>query len=153
MSKISVLVVEDEFLIRMDLVDFLSGEGFEVFEAAHADEAIAIREANEQIQVMFTDVDMPGGMDGLKLSAAVRDRWPPDRLVVTSGHCLVALKDLPEGCRLGDNSLAFNGGFRVWDREWASSVPECPAIDPQRSLRVNWPNESPAASLREQGSA
>ncbi|QPC88835.1 response regulator (plasmid) [Mesorhizobium sp. NBSH29] len=96
-SKINILVVEDEFLIRMDLVDYLSVEGFEVFEAAHADEAIAILEANDQIQVMFTDVDMPGSMDGLKLSAAVRDRWPPVRIVVTSGHRAVALTDLPEG--------------------------------------------------------
>lgn len=92
-SKINILVVEDEFLIRMDLVDYLSGEGFEVFEAAHTDEAIAILEANDQIQVMFTDVDMPGSMDGLKLSAAVRDRWPPVRIVVTSGP--------PRGCADG----------------------------------------------------
>ncbi len=97
MAKISVLVVEDEFLIRMDLVDHLSGEGFEVFEASNADEAIAILEANDRIQVLFTDVDMPGSMDGLKLSAAVRDRWPPVRIVVTSGHRAVVPTDLPEG--------------------------------------------------------
>ncbi len=96
-SPIKVLVVEDEFLIRMDLVDYLSDEGFEVFEAADADEAIAILEANEQIQVMFTDVDMPGSLDGLKLSAAVRDCWPPMKIIVTSGHRAVALTDLPEG--------------------------------------------------------
>ncbi len=96
-SKITILVVEDEFLIRMDLVEYLSGEGFEVFEAADADEAISILEANDQIQIMFTDVDMPGSMDGLKLSAAVRGRWPPVRIVVTSGHRIVALTDLPEG--------------------------------------------------------
>jgi len=96
-SKIGILVVEDEFLIRMDLVEYLSEEGFEVFEAAHADEAIAILEANDQIRVMFTDVDMTGTMDGLKLSAAVRDRWPPVKIVVTSGHRAVTLKELPEG--------------------------------------------------------
>lgn len=96
-SKISVLVVEDELLIRMSLVEYLSDEGFEVFEAANADEAISILGANGQIQVMFTDIDMPGSMDGLKLSIAVRDRWPPVRIVVTSGHHAVALTDLPEG--------------------------------------------------------
>ncbi len=96
-SKIKVLVVEDEFLIRMDLVDFLSNEAFEVYEAADADAAIAVLEANDTIQVMFTDVDMPGSMDGLKLSAAVRDRWPPIRIVVTSGQRSVELKDLPAG--------------------------------------------------------
>lgn len=96
-SKISILVVEDELLIRLSLVEYLSEEGFEVFEAANADEAISILEANDKIQVMFTDIDMPGSMDGLKLSAAVRDRWPPVRIVVTSGHRAVALTDLPEG--------------------------------------------------------
>lgn len=97
MSKITVLVVEDEAIIRMDLVDFLTEEGFEVFEASNADEAIALLETNDKIQVIFTDVDMPGSMDGLKLSAAVRNRWPPVKIVVASGHRAVALTDLPEG--------------------------------------------------------
>ncbi|MCG6115129.1 MAG: response regulator [Mesorhizobium sp.] len=96
-TKIRVLVVEDEVLIRIDLVDFLSEEGFDVVEAANADEAVAILESDDNIQVMFTDVDMPGSMDGLKLSAAVRDRWPPVRIVVTSGHRAVELSELPEG--------------------------------------------------------
>lgn len=96
-AKISVLVVEDEPIIRMDIVDFLSGEGFEVFEAAHADAAIAMLESHTQIQVLFTDIDMPGSMDGLKLSAAVRDRWPPIKIVVTSGQRMVEVTDLPDG--------------------------------------------------------
>lgn len=96
-SSICVLVVEDEPLIRMDIVDSLLAEGFEVFEAAHADEAIALLEANAHIQVMFTDIDMPGSMDGIRLSAAVRGRWPPVRIVVTSGHRVVAVTELPEG--------------------------------------------------------
>lgn len=58
-------------------MDFLLREGFEVLEAANADEAIDLLEAKAQIQIMFTDIDMPGSMDGIKLSAAVRDRWPP----------------------------------------------------------------------------
>ncbi|WP_258589656.1 response regulator [Mesorhizobium sp. AR02] len=95
--SICVLVVEDEPLIRMDIVDFLIGEGFEVLEAANADEAIDLLEANAQIQIMFTDIDMPGSMDGIKLSAAVRDRWPPIRIVATSGHRAVSVTDLPKG--------------------------------------------------------
>ncbi|WP_342778220.1 response regulator [Mesorhizobium norvegicum] len=86
--SICVLVVEDEPLIRMDIVDFLLGEGFEVLEAANADEAIDLLEANAQIQIMFTDIDMPGSMDGIKLAAAVRDRWPPVRIVATSGQAV-----------------------------------------------------------------
>ncbi|WP_320197477.1 response regulator [Agrobacterium sp. rho-13.3] len=85
-NGITVLVVEDEILIRMDITTFLEDEGFTVHEAADADEAIAILNRNPDIKVMFTDVDMPGTMDGLKLAAAVRDRWPPVQIIVTSGH-------------------------------------------------------------------
>mgnify|MGYP001026650035 FL=1 len=88
LPRITVLVVEDELLIRMSLVLYLADEGFEVFEAGNADEGIAILEAQPGIRILFTDIDMPGSMDGLKLAAAVRDRWPPIRMVVTSGHKL-----------------------------------------------------------------
>jgi two-component system, response regulator PdtaR len=84
-KKIAVLVVEDEPFIRMDVVDQLEEVGFKVFQAANADLAIKILETNPSIRVLFTDIDMPGSMDGLKLAAAVRDRWPPIRIVVTSG--------------------------------------------------------------------
>jgi CheY-like chemotaxis protein len=85
-NGITVLVVEDEILIRMDITTFLEDEGFTVYEAADADESIAILHAHSDIQVMFTDIDMPGTMGGLKLAAAVRDRWPPVQIIVTSGH-------------------------------------------------------------------
>ena len=98
MAKIKVLVVEDEYLIRMDLVDSLLDEGFEVLAADNADDAIAILESDDQIQVMFTDIDMPGSMNGLILSSAVRDRWPPIKIVVTSGQRVrPSATDLPEG--------------------------------------------------------
>ena len=98
MSKIKVLVVEDEFLIRMDLVDYLVDEGFEVLAADQADDAIAILESDDQIQVMFTDIDMPGSMNGLILSSTVRNRWPPIKIVVTSGQLVKPFPaDLPEG--------------------------------------------------------
>jgi len=94
-SGITVLVVEDEFLIRMDITTFLEDEGFTVHEAADADEAIAILHRNPDIKVMFTDIDMPGTMDGLKLAAAVRDRWPPVQIIVTSGHWQLSDDKLP----------------------------------------------------------
>lgn len=93
--KVRVLVVEDEPLVRMGMVDVLEEDGFEVFEAATADEAIATLVNHLEISVMFTDIDMPGGMDGLKLAAAVRDRWPPIRIVVTSGYRIVRENELP----------------------------------------------------------
>ena len=96
-DRITVLVVEDEPLVRLDVVDQLEAEGFEVFEAAHADQAIAILDANPTIRLLFTDIDMPGSMDGLKLAAAVRDRWPPVKIIVTSGHRIIEVTDLPDG--------------------------------------------------------
>src|SRR6266851_3604133 len=94
-----VLIVEDEFLLRMDAVDMIEAAGFEVVEAANADEAIGILEARRDITVVFTDIQMPGSMDGLKLARAVRGRWPPIKIIATSGHVHVSETDLPEGGR------------------------------------------------------
>jgi CheY-like chemotaxis protein len=92
-----VLVVEDDFLLRMDAVDIVRDAGFEAVEAANADDAIAIIEANPNIHVVFTDVQMPGTMDGLKLARFIKDRWPPIKIVATSGRLRVSENDLPEG--------------------------------------------------------
>src|SRR6195952_1168973 len=94
-----VLVVEDEFLLRMDAVDIIAAAGFEVLEAANADEAIEILESRFDITVVFTDIQMPGSMDGLKLAAAIRGRWPPIKIIATSGRVDVRQDDLPEGGR------------------------------------------------------
>ena len=81
----TVLVVEDEVLIREFIRDELEATGYNVIEARHADEAIAVLEARADIHLIFTDIDMPGSMDGLKLAAYVRDRWPPVHIIVTTG--------------------------------------------------------------------
>ena len=94
-----VLVVEDEFLIRADAVDMLRAAGFDVVEAESADEAILILECRFDITVVFTDIQMPGSMDGLKLAAAVRGRWPPIKIVATSGRSGISKDDLPSGSR------------------------------------------------------
>lgn len=94
-QKIVILVVEDELLVRMDISDQLIDCGFDVLEAENAAQAMEILALHAEIQVMFTDVDMPGGMDGLKLATAVRHRWPPIKIIVTSGHRSVQLADLP----------------------------------------------------------
>ncbi len=79
-------MVEDETLVRIDIAMSLQEEGFFVFEASSADEAIEILNAHPEISLMFTDIDMPGSMDGLKLAEAVRDRWPPVKIIIASGH-------------------------------------------------------------------
>ncbi len=94
-----ILIVEDELLIRINAVDMIEEAGFEVVEAANADEAIAILERRFDIAVLFTDIQMPGSMDGLKLAAAVRNRWPPVLIVATSGHVKLGAGDLPQGGR------------------------------------------------------
>ena len=96
-EPIQILVVEDEVLVRMDIADHLTDQGFHVFEAGNADEAILILEKNLDIRLVVTDIDMPGSMDGLKLAAAVRDRWPPVKIIVVSGHRVVEITDLPDG--------------------------------------------------------
>lgn len=81
-----VLVVEDETLIRMDAADMIRALGFDVMEAADADRAIGLLESVPDITVLFTDVQMPGSMDGLALASVARDRWPPISLLITSGQ-------------------------------------------------------------------
>ena len=94
-----VLIVEDELLLRMDAVDMVGAAGFEAIEAGTADEAIEILEARPDISVVFTDIQIPGSMDGLKLARAIRGRWPPIKIVATSGRLHVRETDLPEGGR------------------------------------------------------
>ena len=93
----AVLIVEDDFFIRTDTVEMATQEGFVVFEAANADEAIAILEAHPEIGLVFTDIEMPGTMDGLKLVEYVRHRWPPIKLILASGKVSLDKAALPEG--------------------------------------------------------
>ena len=98
-TKAVVLVVEDDGIIRMGALDLIQRAGFEALEAANADEAIKILEARRDIHVVFTDVEMPGTMDGIKLSHYIRERWPPIKLIVASGRTIVEQSRLPEGAR------------------------------------------------------
>ena len=70
----------------MDAATFIEDAGFAVYEASNSDEAIRVLETTDNIRVVFTDINMPGSIDGLKLARYVRGRWPPIKLIVTSGH-------------------------------------------------------------------
>jgi two-component system, response regulator PdtaR len=96
-SRQVVLVVEDEALVRMTAVGMIEEAGFEVLGAANSDEAILLLEARRDITVVFTDIEMPGSMDGLRLAQAVRGRWPPIKIIATSGRYIVRDGDLPSG--------------------------------------------------------
>jgi two-component system, response regulator PdtaR len=91
-----VLVVEDEPLQRWLAAEMVREAGFTPIEAADADEAIAVLESRSDIRIVFTDIEMPGSMDGLRLARAIRGRWPPIELVLTSGRSAVRETDLPE---------------------------------------------------------
>ena len=95
--SVAVLVVEDETLIRMDTASSLKSAGFIVYEAENAAKAIHCLELHDEIRLIFTDVNMPGTMDGVALAHYVRGRWPPVKIIVTSGYVKVGENDLPPG--------------------------------------------------------
>ena len=95
----AVLVVEDDAILRLHALDIVEEAGFVAIEAKNADEAIAILESRSDIVLLFTDVNMPGSMDGVKLAHAVRNRWPPIKIVVVSGHVQLDESDLPPNSR------------------------------------------------------
>lgn len=94
-----VLVVEDVALIRMAAVDLVEAAGYDALEAEDADAAIRILEARADIDLVFTDVQMPGTMDGIKLAHYIRNRWPPVKLIVASGKAILEESSLPTGSR------------------------------------------------------
>lgn len=93
--KAKVLVVDDEAFVRMDLIDMLTAAVYQAREATCAAEAIEILEQDASIRVVFTDIQMPGTMDGLALSHYVRKRWPPTIIVISSGNAMPGQVDLP----------------------------------------------------------
>jgi CheY-like chemotaxis protein len=99
LAKALVLVVEDDSLVRMDAAEMMEGLGYAVVEAGDAVEAIRLLESRLAVTVMLTDVEMPGSMNGLKLAQAVRERWPPIKIIVTSGQVKLDEGELPDGGR------------------------------------------------------
>lgn len=94
-TTLTVLVVEDEPLQRMSLMDLVEEAGYDVAEASDADQALIVLESRPDIRIILADVDMPGSMDGLRLAATVRDRWPPIEIIVTSGRGIPQLSSIP----------------------------------------------------------
>ena len=94
-APINVLVVEDEMVLRMRAVDIVEDAGFTAVEAVNADEALSILETRSDINLLFSDIQMPGSMDGLKLAHAVHERWPSIKIILVSGQVEVADSDKP----------------------------------------------------------
>src|SRR5690349_20499121 len=96
-QRTSVLIIEDEPLLRICAADLAKEEGFNVHEAEDADQALLILEAYFDITIVITDIQMAGSMDGLQLAAYAHDRWPPLRFIVISGQCHPTAADMPPG--------------------------------------------------------
>src|SRR6202048_3863791 len=104
-----VLVVEDEMLLRMRAVDMVEDAGYTSLEAVDADAAFAILESRSDIALLFTDIQMPGTMDGLKLAHAVHARWPPIKIILVSGQLRLANIDIPADSRFFGQPLEARG--------------------------------------------
>lgn len=97
-NKVVVLVVEDEALVRMNAIGLLEDAGYEVLEASDTEHALSV-ESRADIGLVFTDVEMPGAVDGIGLTHLIRERWPRVLMVVASGKAIVDEARLPAGAR------------------------------------------------------
>ena len=95
----TVLIVEDEMMLRMRAVDIVEDAGFTPIEAVNADDALAILESRSDIELLFTDIQMPGSIDGLKLAHAVHERWPSIKIILVSGQLKLTDEDKPADSR------------------------------------------------------
>src|SRR3546814_14896087 len=95
-----ILVVEDEILIRMDVVDQLEAQGYTLLEAETGQQALETVAREDRVDIVFTDVDMPGGIDGLRLASEIDARWTPIGIIFTSGTAAPTEQCLPPGARL-----------------------------------------------------
>ena len=98
-SKSAILVVEDEALIRLWVADILEENGFSVLEAKDADAALKVLESRPDVKLLFTDVQMPGSLNGMELAREVHARWPHILLVITSGRERPTRAEIPDDGR------------------------------------------------------
>jgi CheY-like chemotaxis protein len=103
-----VLIVEDEMLLRMRAVDMVEDAGYTSVEAVDADQAVAILESRSDIALIFTDIQMPGSMDGLGLAHSVHKRWPPIKIILVSGQLKLSESDIPPNSRFFGKPLQAN---------------------------------------------
>src|SRR5579859_2549366 len=127
-----VLVVEDEMLLRMRAVDIVADAGFTPIEAVNADEALAILESRSDVDLLFTDIQMPGSMDGLKLAHAVHERWPSIKIILVSGKLTPTNSERPTDSRFFGKPL-----------EVKQMIAEMQEMIGQGALKIGLPDFSP----------
>ncbi|WP_022685628.1 response regulator [Sphingomonas phyllosphaerae] len=111
----TVLIVEDEAFVRMIGADALEEAGYCVIEAGSADEALTLLEHERDVQVLFTDIRMPGSMDGLQLAGVVHRRWPLIRILLTSGDTHPSSDAIPDDGRFLAKPYRFESLSRELD--------------------------------------
>jgi CheY-like chemotaxis protein len=93
----TILVVDDDPILRVHISELLQDAGYQVLEASNTDEALAVLEQHSNIKLLFTDVQMPPGADGIALAEIVQNRWPDVSVLVTSGGLNLSDDDIPDG--------------------------------------------------------
>ena len=96
-EPVTVLIVEDDELVREFEVEFLSAAGFQVLEADNGEDALSLLESNPNIGVLFTDINMPGPLDGVTLASIAAVQWPHLAIIIGSGNVLPRSGSLPSG--------------------------------------------------------
>ena len=146
----NVLVVEDEMVLRMRAVDIVEDAGFSPVEAVNADEAIAILESRSDIDLLFTDIQMPGSMDGLKLAHAVHNRWPDIKIILVSGQMKPTDAERPADSRFFGKPLEVEQMIsELQDMVGTGAleiVPHAPAIMPGGMVLSDTPIDPPSRS-------
>jgi CheY-like chemotaxis protein len=96
-QKPVILVVEDEPFLRFHAADVLEQEGFGIAEATNAENALRVLENRQDVKLVFTDIQLPGTLDGIDLARQVQKRWPHIQVVITSGRKRPSPAEMPEG--------------------------------------------------------
>jgi two-component sensor histidine kinase/CheY-like chemotaxis protein len=145
-----VLVVEDEMMLRMRAVDIVEDAGFTPIEAVNADDAFTILESRSDIDLLFTDIQMPGTMDGLKLAHAVHARWPYIKIMLVSGQVTPAESEKPANSRFYGKPLEVKKMIAELQEMLGEGTLKIIPADISKLLttipRVQTPNHVPAGS-------
>lgn len=148
-----VLVVEDEMILRMRAVDIVEDAGFYPIEAVNADEAMSILESRSDISLLFTDVQMPGSIDGLRLAHAVHDRWPSIKIILVSGQVKPSETDRPADSRFFGKPLGVDQMIaELQEMVGAGSlriVPNAAVLPTDEALRAGAPIGASPRSVQE----
>jgi two-component sensor histidine kinase/CheY-like chemotaxis protein len=143
----NVLVVEDEMVLRMRAVDIVEDAGFHAVEAVNADQALSILESRSDISLLFTDIQMPGSMDGLKLAHAVCNRWPAIKIILVSGQVDPSDEEKPADSRFFAKPLSVErmiAELQAMVSKGALEIVSDPAL---LSADETAPGETPAGSF------